>query len=36
VPGVFAFVAVCMLVVIAAVATMGPRTRMLEVEAIAH
>ena len=36
VPGVFAFVAVCMAIVIVAVATLGPRTRLLEVEAIAH
>ena len=35
-PGVFAFVAVCMAVVILSVATLGPRTRLLEVEAIAH
>ncbi len=36
VPGVFAFVAACMAVVIISVAALGPRTRMLEVEAIAH
>jgi MFS transporter, putative metabolite:H+ symporter len=36
VPGVFAFVALCMAVVIIAVAGLGPRTRRLEVEAIAH
>lgn len=35
-PGVFAFVAVCMAVVILSVATLGPRTNRLEVEAIAH
>jgi hypothetical protein len=35
VSGVFAFVALCMLIVITAVATLGPRTRRLEVEAIA-
>ncbi len=34
--GVFLFVAVCMAVVILSVATLGPRTRRLEVEAIAH
>ncbi len=34
--GVFLFVAVCMAVVILSVATLGPRTRLLEVEAIAH
>ena len=34
--GVFAFVAVCMAVVIVSVATLGPRTSRLEVEAIAH
>jgi putative MFS transporter len=36
VPGVFAFVAFCMAVVVISVAALGPRTRMLEVEAIAH
>lgn len=35
-PGVFAFVAACMGVVILSVAILGPRTRLLEVEAIAH
>jgi MFS transporter, putative metabolite:H+ symporter len=35
-PGVFAFVAVCMAVVIVSVATLGPRTRQLQLEAIAH
>jgi MFS transporter, putative metabolite:H+ symporter len=35
-PGVFAFVAVCMGIVILSVAVLGPRTNMLEVEAIAH
>ncbi len=34
--GVFLFVAACMGVVILSVATLGPRTRRLEVEAIAH
>ncbi|HUB12469.1 MAG TPA: MFS transporter [Acetobacteraceae bacterium] len=34
--GVFMFVAFCMAVVILSVATLGPRTRLLEVEAIAH
>ena len=34
--GVFAFVAVCMAIVIVSVATLGPRTNRLEVEAIAH
>ena len=34
--GVFVFVAGCMAVVIVSVAALGPRTRMLEVEAIAH
>jgi len=34
--GVFLFVAVCMAVVILSVAVLGPRTRRLEVEAIAH
>ena len=34
--GVFAFVAVCMAVVILSVATLGPRTNLMEVEAIAH
>jgi putative MFS transporter len=34
--GVFAFVAVCMAIVILSVATLGPRTNRLEVEAIAH
>ena len=34
--GVFAFVAVCMAIVILSVATLGPRTKLLEVEAIAH
>ena len=36
VPGVFTFVAACMAVVIIAVATLGPPTKMREVEAIAH
>jgi MFS transporter, putative metabolite:H+ symporter len=36
VPGVFAFVASCMLVVILSVAALGPRTNNLELEAIAH
>jgi putative MFS transporter len=36
VSGVFAFVAICMAVVVISVAALGPRTRMLEVEAIAH
>lgn len=36
VPGVFAFVAACMAIVIIAVAALGPRTKMLAVEAIAH
>jgi putative MFS transporter len=36
VPGVFAFVALCMLIVISAVAGLGPRTARLDVEAIAH
>jgi putative MFS transporter len=36
VPGVFAFVAACMAVVIIAVAALGPRTKLLAVEAIAH
>lgn len=36
VPGVFAFVAACMAVVILSVAALGPRTKLLEVEAIAH
>jgi putative MFS transporter len=35
-PGVFAFVAVCMAIVILSVATLGPRTNLMEVEAIAH
>ncbi len=34
--GVFAFVAVCMAIVILSVSVLGPRTRLLEVEAIAH
>ena len=34
--GVFGFVAVCMAVVILSVASLGPRTNLLEVEAIAH
>jgi MFS transporter, putative metabolite:H+ symporter len=34
--GVFAFVAVCMAIVIVSVATLGPRTNRMEVEAIAH
>lgn len=34
--GVFLFVAACMAVVILSVAALGPRTRRLEVEAIAH
>jgi putative MFS transporter len=34
--GVFLFVAACMAVVILSVASLGPRTRLLEVEAIAH
>jgi MFS transporter, putative metabolite:H+ symporter len=34
--GVFVFVAACMAVVILSVSTLGPRTRLLEVEAIAH
>jgi MFS transporter, putative metabolite:H+ symporter len=34
--GVFAFVAVCMAIVILSVATLGPRTNLLEVEAIAQ
>jgi putative MFS transporter len=34
--GVFAFVAGCMAVVILSVATLGPRTNLLEVEAIAQ
>jgi putative MFS transporter len=34
--GVFAFVAVCMGIVILSVAVLGPRTNLLEVEAIAH
>lgn len=34
--GVFLFVAACMMVVILSVAILGPRTRRLEVEAIAH
>ena len=36
VPGVFAFVAACMGVVIVSVAALGPRTKLLAVEAIAH
>jgi MFS transporter, putative metabolite:H+ symporter len=36
VPGVFMFVAACMVVVIVSVAAMGPRTKGLELEAIAH
>jgi putative MFS transporter len=36
VPGVFVFVAACMVVVIVSVAAMGPRTKGLELEAIAH
>jgi putative MFS transporter len=36
VPGVFAFVAACMAVVIISVAGLGPRTNNLELEAIAH
>ena len=34
--GVFLFVAACMAIVILSVGTLGPRTRLLEVEAIAH
>jgi putative MFS transporter len=34
--GVFIFVAVCMAIVILSVSVLGPRTRLLEVEAIAH
>ncbi len=34
--GVFVFVAACMVVVILSVATLGPRTNRLELEAIAH
>ncbi len=34
--GVFAFVAVCMAIVIVSVAALGPRTRRLQLEAIAH
>lgn len=34
--GVFAFVAFCMAVVIVSVMALGPRTRMLQLEAIAH
>jgi putative MFS transporter len=34
--GVFLFVAGCMAVVILSVGTLGPATRRLEVEAIAH
>jgi MFS transporter, putative metabolite:H+ symporter len=34
--GVFVFVAACMVVVIASVAMLGPRTNRLELEAIAH
>jgi putative MFS transporter len=34
--GVFVFVAACMAAVIVSVATLGPRTSRLEVEAIAH
>jgi putative MFS transporter len=34
--GVFIFVAGCMAVVIVSVAALGPRTKRLEVEAIAH
>jgi len=34
--GVFAFVAVCMAIVIVSVAVLGPRTNRMEVEAIAH
>lgn len=34
--GVFVFVAACMVVVIVSVATMGPRTNGLQLEAIAH
>src|ERR1700733_11199746 len=34
--GVFVFVAACMAVVMLSVGLLGPRTRMLEVEAIAH
>jgi hypothetical protein len=33
---VFGFVAVCMAIVIVSVALLGPRTNLLEVEAIAH
>jgi hypothetical protein len=33
---VFSFVAGCMAIVILSVATLGPRTNRLEVEAIAH
>jgi MFS transporter, putative metabolite:H+ symporter len=36
VPGVFAFVAACMAIVIVSVAALGPRTNRLELEAIAH
>jgi MFS transporter, putative metabolite:H+ symporter len=36
VPGVFVFVAACMMMVIVSVAAMGPRTKGLELEAIAH
>jgi MFS transporter, putative metabolite:H+ symporter len=36
VPGVFVFVAACMVVVIVSVAGLGPRTNNLELEAIAH
>ena len=36
VSGVFGFVAVCMAIVILSVALLGPRTNLLEVEAIAH
>ena len=36
VPGVFLFVAACMAVVIISVASLGPRTNNLELEAIAH
>lgn len=36
VPGVFVFVAACMLVVIVTVAAIGPRTKGLELEAIAY
>jgi putative MFS transporter len=34
--GVFAFVAFCMAIVVVAVMTLGPRTKLLQLEAIAH